>query len=113
MRRAPGYSVRRAAMAKEISLGHRAAAGAIPLGSETRPAAEPQGSAIAALPSKPRRSGRRRHDIPGSDALPVTPCRSCRGKHSSLTAVWPSDRFNAAAGFVLLFVVGAVLHFIG
>lgn len=61
---APAYSARRATMAREIGLGHRAVAGATPPAAEPMPAAEQQGSAAVASPPKPRRGGRQPRRMP-------------------------------------------------
>lgn len=61
---APAYSARRSAMAREIGLGRRAAAGASPPAAEPMPAVEQQGSAAAASRPEPRRGGRRPRRTP-------------------------------------------------
>ncbi|HJU16919.1 MAG TPA: MucR family transcriptional regulator [Stellaceae bacterium] len=61
---APGYSARRSEMAREIGLGRRAAAAANPPAIEPMPAAEQQGSAVAASRPEPRRGGRRLRRTP-------------------------------------------------
>lgn len=63
---APGYSTRRATMAREIGLGRRTVAGANLPAAEPMPAAEQQGSAAIASPPKARRGGRRPRRTPMS-----------------------------------------------
>ena len=57
------------------------------------------------------RGARQRHDTPGSGVLPAQPCRSCRGKHPSLIAVWLPNPFDAAVGPVLLFEISVMSRF--
>ena len=61
---APGYSARRATMAREIGLGRRATAGASPPATEPMPATEQQGPEIAASRLGTRRAGRRPRRTP-------------------------------------------------